>query len=114
MMPRSAGYRQVERPPSRLDRFRLGSVIQRAASVSAHASQQHPKESKQKPQHTLKERTAIKQQRMRASDAVPFVKTLGGGAPATCRGSAAEGTRDLDVRPQARGQGRDSFGGWRR
>jgi hypothetical protein len=38
-------------------------------------SHQPPKESKKKAQHTPKEKKAIKQQKKRTSDAVPFIKT---------------------------------------
>jgi hypothetical protein len=38
-------------------------------------SHQPPKESKKKPQHTPKEKKAIKQQKKHATDAVPFIKT---------------------------------------
>ena len=38
-------------------------------------SHQPPKESKKKPQHTPKEKKAIKQQKRHASDTVPFIKT---------------------------------------
>ena len=37
-------------------------------------SHQPPKESKKKPQHTPKEKKAIKQQKKHESDVVPFVK----------------------------------------
>jgi hypothetical protein len=37
-------------------------------------SHQPPKENKKKPQHTPKEKKAIKQQKKHASDAVPFIK----------------------------------------
>jgi hypothetical protein len=38
-------------------------------------SHQPPKESKKKPQHTPKEKKAIKQQKRHAGDAVPFIKS---------------------------------------
>jgi hypothetical protein len=37
-------------------------------------SHQPPKENKKKPQHTPKEKKAIKQQKKHASDAAPFIK----------------------------------------
>jgi hypothetical protein len=37
-------------------------------------SHQPPKEIKKKPQHTPKEKKAIKQQKKHASDAAPFIK----------------------------------------
>lgn len=37
-------------------------------------SHQPPKESKKKPQHTAKEKKAIKQQKKHASDTAPFLK----------------------------------------
>ena len=41
---------------------------------SERMSHQPPKESKKKPQHTPKEKKAIKQQKKHASDAAPFIK----------------------------------------
>ena len=38
-------------------------------------SHQPPKESKKKPQHTPKEKKAIKQQKRHAGDTVPFIKS---------------------------------------
>jgi hypothetical protein len=38
-------------------------------------SHQPPKENKKKPQHTPKEKKAIKQQKKHANDAAPFIKT---------------------------------------
>ena len=37
-------------------------------------SHQPPKESKKKPQHTPKEKKAIKRQKRHAGDATPFIK----------------------------------------
>jgi len=37
-------------------------------------SHQPPKESKKKPQHTLKEKKAIKQQKKHAGEVAPFIK----------------------------------------
>jgi hypothetical protein len=37
-------------------------------------SHQPPKESKKKPQHTPKEKKAIKQQKKHTGDVVPFIK----------------------------------------
>ena len=38
-------------------------------------SHQPPKESKKKPQHTPKEKKAIKQQKKHTSDTAPFIKS---------------------------------------
>ena len=37
-------------------------------------SHQPPKDNKKKPKHTPKEKKAIRQQKKRASEAVPFIK----------------------------------------